>query len=132
MPAHPSIIFIQIPPSTPPPSPPKNAFQPLPLHFIHLSPTHSRRAPLLEPLKRTIPLLPRLLRVNIHLPLILAVPLEAAIVARAAQLGDDRPVVAARVHVVPVHRGEEGVRLYVCGAAGEVAKAVRAVDCAER
>lgn len=38
---------------------------------------------------------------------------------------------AARVHVVPVHRGEKGMGLHVCGAAGEVAEAVRAVDCAE-
>ena len=87
---------------------------------------------LLEPFKRTIPLLPRLLRVNVHLSLILAIPLEAAIVARAAQFGDDRPVVAARVHVVPVHGGEKGMGLHVRGAAGEVAEAVGAVDCAER
>lgn len=89
-------------------------------------------APSLEPLKRTIPFLPRLLRVDVYLPLIFAVSLKAAVVIRAAQLGNDGPVMAAREHVIPVHRGEKGVRLYVCGAAGEVAEAVGAVDCAER
>ena len=39
---------------------------------------------------------------------------------------------AARVHLVPVHRGEKGMGLYVRGAAGEIAEAMRAVDCAER
>lgn len=133
MPTHPSVIFIQNPTEFPPPTFPAQKRLPAPAasHVYTFRPP-IRTAPLLEPLKRTIPLLPRLLRVNIHLPLILAVPLEAAIVARAAQLGDDRPIVAARVHVVPVHAGEEWMGLHVRGATGQVAEAVRAVDCAER